>query len=152
VEISGALTSGSAAAGLGALVRSTRTRLGLPSTVVLIGHGGRLSNLLTELTRASHRPFPEAGAVRVTAESVQDLLRGNGKIEFAVPTVDHQEAELRAKVNFKKTVAGAAGLVLSARAGMLIEGPKPEERLLTDDLAIVAFATSLAFFVAAVYV
>jgi hypothetical protein len=47
----------------------------------------------------------------VTAESVQDLLRGNGRMEFAVPAVDHQEAELRAKVDSKKTVAALLGRV-----------------------------------------
>ena len=118
--------------------------------LALIGHEGRLSNLLTELAGARHRPFPEAGAVCVAAGSVQDLLRGDGRVEFRLPVADHQEAELRAKVDSKKTVAALlAGFVLSALVGVLVEGPKPAERDFADDLTIVSFSTALAFFVAA---
>lgn len=152
-ESSAALTPEDPSAGLDALVCSTTADLEREPTVVLIGHEGRLSNLLTELTRARHRPFPEAGAVCVTANCVQDLLRGKGEIEFSVPVVDHQEAELRAKVDSKKTVAALlAGFVLTALVATLVEGTKPADRDFSDHLAIVAFATSLAFFIAAVYV
>lgn len=135
------------------LVVTAGAQLRQAATAVLIGHEGGLSDLLTELTGARHRPFPEAGAVSVTAGSVQDLLRGNGTVEFTVPVADHHEAELRSKVDSKKTVATLlAGFVLTALVGVLIEGPEWYERCISDNVTIVAFATSLAFFLAAVYV
>jgi phosphohistidine phosphatase SixA len=79
-ELSAALTPEDASAGLDALIRSTKADLEREPAVVLISHEGRLSNPLTELTGARHRPFSEAGAVSVTAGSVQDLLRGDGRL------------------------------------------------------------------------
>ncbi len=133
------------------MVRPALPTIARASTMVLIGHEGRLSNLLTELTCRRHRPFREAGAVCVVADSFVEMVRGRGHVEFAVPAVDHQEAGLRAKVDSKKTVAALlAGFVLAALVGVLVEGPPPAKRTFADDLAIVSFATSLAFFVAAV--
>ena len=52
----------------------------------------------------------------VRGDSFEALLKGCGKIDLRFPVVDHQEAELRPKVQSKMTVATfLAGFVFLLR-------------------------------------
>jgi phosphohistidine phosphatase SixA len=118
-------------------------------TIVLVGHEGRLSNLLTELTSQRSRPLERGGAVGVRADDFRELLKGRADVDFRYPVVDHQEAALRQKVQSKMTVATfLAGFVSAALVALI----------LTDDfgswrqVAAVLLTLALGLFVATVYI
>ena len=56
--------------------------------VLLVGHEGRLSDLVTELTGHRAHPLPPGGAVCVRGASFQELVSGRGSVRYRYPTVD----------------------------------------------------------------
>lgn len=119
--------------------------------MVLVGHEGRLSDLLVELTGHRSRPVAHGGAVSVQGPTLTDLESGRGRVHYRFPTVDHQEDELRPKVTSKMTVATfLAGFVFTALSGvLLLPGPQwPAHRI----IAVVALTASLSLFISAVYI
>lgn len=130
-------------------LQDRHTDLAAHETIALIGHEGRLSNLLTELTAARHRPFNYAEAVVVHGGTPTDLLTGHGTISFRYPVLAHDEERLRNKAQSKMTVSTfLAGFVFTALiAVMLTEQQLP----LAHVLATVALTFALALFVACVY-
>ena len=120
-------------------------------SVLVIGHEGRLSDLVIELTGRRSYPVPCGGAVCIRGGSFADLAAGCGCIHYRYPTVDYQEDQLRSKVNSKMTVASLlAGFVLTTLAAVLVleRRPWPWERI----AAITALTVSLVLFVASVYI
>ena len=139
--------------GPGDLVHLVRQSADLKSAdcVFLIGHEGRLSDLLTELTGQRSHPIPHGGAVCVRGADFLDLAAGRGAIHYRYPTVDYQEDQLRSKVNSKMTVASLlAGFVLTALSAVLLLDNEhwPWHRV----VAIITLTASLALFLAAVYI
>jgi phosphohistidine phosphatase SixA len=121
------------------------------SCVLAVGHEGRLSDLVTELTSQRIHPVPHGGAVSVRGADLQDLAAGRGCVHHRYPTVDYQEDQLRSKVNSKMTVASLlAGFVLTALSAVLVldKRPWPGDRV----AAIIALTASLALFLASVYI
>jgi hypothetical protein len=117
----------------------------------VIGHEGRLSDLVIDLTGHRSYPVPRGGAVCIRSRSFTDLAAGRGCIHYRYPTVDYQEDQLRSKVNSKMTVASLlAGFVLTTLAAVLAleKRPWPWEQT----VAIIALTASLVLFVAAVYI
>ncbi len=130
--------------------RQIAAQLGGRGTVALVGHEGRLSNLLARLTGRRYRPFlVHAEVVSVTGPSWLDLLRGRGEVEFRYPVVDYQEAELRPKIVSKMTVSTfLAGFTFTALMLLLQLGVDSFWRLLAALLLIAA----LVLFLAAIYI
>jgi phosphohistidine phosphatase SixA len=123
--------------------------LGEHETVLLVGHEGRVSGLVVQVTGARSRPIPAAGAVAVCADSLEALLKGRGTIDFCYPVVDHQEAALRPKVQSKMTVATfLAGFVSAA----LVTSLFAEQFTGARQLAAVFLTLALALFVITVYI
>jgi phosphohistidine phosphatase SixA len=119
--------------------------------VLLVGHEGRLSDLLVELTGHRARPIAHGGAVSVVGATLTDLVSGRGQVHYRFPTVDHQEDELRPKVTSKMAVATfLAGFVFTALSGvLLLPGPQwPAHRI----VAVIALTASLSLFISAVYI
>jgi len=149
-----ALTPGGGPGGVPDLVQGAdRAGVDLSSckSVLVIGHEGRLSNLVIELTGRRSYPVPRGGAVSIRGGSFADLAAGCGCIHYRYPTVDYQEDQLRSKVNSKMTVASLlAGFVLTTLAAVLVleKRPWPWERI----AAIIALTASLVLFVASVYI
>lgn len=118
-------------------------------SVLLVGHEGRLSSLLVQLIGERSRPVPRGGAVGVRGDSFEALLKGCGKIDFRFPVVDHQEAELRPKVQSKMTVATfLAGFVSAALVTTLFVDDFSAPR----QVATVLLTVALALFVVTIYV
>lgn len=119
-------------------------------TVLVVGHEGRLSDLLTELTGARSRPLVPGGAAHVESDGRVELLRGGGRVAYRYPTVDHQEDALRAKVHSKMTISVfLAGFVFTSLSYLLLEVREwPWHRV----VAASALTGSLMLFVAAVYI
>jgi phosphohistidine phosphatase SixA len=138
--------------GMAHIVRASQSRgtdLRAHDTIALIGHEGRLSNLLTELTSQRSRPLERGGAVGIAADDFHELMKGTAHVDFRYPVVDHQEAALRQKVQSKMTVATfLAGFVSAALV----------ELMLADDfsgwrqVAAVLLTLALALFVATIYI
>jgi phosphohistidine phosphatase SixA len=123
--------------------------LGDDDTLVLVGHEGRLSGLLVELTSQRSRPLERGGAVAVHGPDLASLLKGAGQVAFRYPVVDHQEAELRSKVKSKMTVATfLAGFVFAALVEIVLGGDFPPWR----QVATIILTLALALFVAAIYI
>jgi|tagenome__1003787_1003787.scaffolds.fasta_scaffold20980493_2 phosphohistidine phosphatase SixA len=124
--------------------------LGVAHCVLVVGHEGRLSDLVVELTGSRARPIPHGGAVAIRGDSLVQLVSGRGSLYYRVPTVDHQEDVLREKVTSKMTVATfLAGFVFTAlSAVLLLARPWPLHRV----FAITALTASLALFVSTVYI
>ena len=120
------------------------------SCVFVVGHEGRLSNLLTEMTGRRWHPLGHGSAVCIRASSVEDLLAGRGSVQFRYPTVDYQEDALRAKINSKMTVATfLSGFVFTALSALLLGADEwPWHRL----VASMALTAALVLFVASVYI
>lgn len=79
----------------------------------------------------------------------EDLLKAHGKIDFRFPVVDHQEAELRPKIQSKMTVASfLAGFVSAALVSTLFV----DEFTARRQVAAVLLTLALALFVITVYV
>lgn len=122
--------------------------LGAHDVVVVVGHEGHLSNLVTELTGARHRPIPRGGAVSVRGTDLATLLKGRGCIDFRFPVVDHQEKQLRPKVQSKLTVATfLAGFVSAALISTVFADRFSPAR----QGAAVLLTMSLALFIVTVY-
>jgi len=118
-------------------------------TVMLVGHEGRVSGLVVQLTGARDRPIPAAGAVGINGEQFEDLIKGRGTIDFRYPVVDHQEAALRPKVLSKMTVATfLAGFVSAA----LLAAVFADEFTRPMQFATVLLTLALALLVATVYI
>jgi phosphohistidine phosphatase SixA len=120
------------------------------SVVFIVGHVGRLSNLLTELTGSRARPIAHGEAVMVWAGDMHEVLRGRAQVHSRYPVFDHDEKELRAKVQSKMTVASfLAGFVFTALSTLLLDlHDWPWHRV----LAATALTGSLCLLVASVYV
>lgn len=118
--------------------------------VAVVGHEARLSELLTRLTSTRDRPFNRAEAACVAAESFRDFLQGTGNVAYRIPVADYQEEELRSKVTSKMTVSTLlAGFTFSSLLGILLatEGGFT----LWQTVATICLTTSLALFIASVY-
>ncbi|GIE29450.1 hypothetical protein Ait01nite_024950 [Actinoplanes italicus] len=119
-------------------------------TIVVVGHEGRLSDLLTELIGVRSRPFVAGGAVHVTSSGKAALLRGKGQVAYRYPTVDHQEDAIRTKAHSKMTVSVfLAGFVFTSLNFLLLEA---EERSWDLVIATGALTGSLVLFIACVYI
>ena len=110
-----------------------------------------MSDLVVELTGSRARQIPHGGAVCVHGESLQALLCGRGSILFRYPTVDHQEEQLRSKVNSKMTVATfLAGFVFTALSALLLL--QGADWTWHRVVAAAALTAALVLFVSAVYI
>jgi phosphohistidine phosphatase SixA len=135
------------------LVRQARAEGELRSPaacVFVVGHEGRLSNLLTEMTGRRSHPLSHGSAVCIRASSVEEFVAGHGLVQFRYPTVDYLEDALRAKINSKMTVATfLSGFVFTALSALLLGADEwPWHRL----VASTALTASLVLFVASVYI
>jgi phosphohistidine phosphatase SixA len=118
-------------------------------TILIVGHEGRLSNLLTQLTGRRLSQLPHGGAVCVRADRLLDLLTGLGEVRFRYPVVDHLEEQLRPKITSKMTVASVlAGFVLTALSAILVLDVHHWDRV----LAVTCLTISLVLFVASVLI
>jgi phosphohistidine phosphatase SixA len=123
------------------------------SCVVLVGHEGRLSDLVTELTSNRSRPIGHGHAMCITAGNIHEFLVGHGKACYRYPTADHQEEAVRAKVTSKMTVSTfLAGFVFTALSAILVLDVDDEGWPWHRDIAIIALTLSLVLFIAAVYI
>lgn len=121
------------------------------STIVLVGHEGRLSDLVTELTGTRIRPLAHGEVVFVRADSLADCIGGTAELHARYPAFDHLEGPLQSKVQSKMTVSTfLAGFVFTALSGLLLL--TPEGWTLEQVIAVVALASSLALFIACVYI
>jgi phosphohistidine phosphatase SixA len=119
--------------------------------VLLVGHEGRLSNLVAELTGTRARPLAHGEVVCVQGDCLADLVAGRGTIWFRYPTYDHQDDQLQPKVQSKMTVSTfLAGFVFTALIGLLLLAT--DRWTIAQVIAVVALASSLALFVACVYI
>ena len=85
------------------------------------------------------------------AGGLAEFVAGRGQLYFRYPTFDHQEEQLRSKVQSKMTVATfLAGFVFTALSGLLLL--VTDRWTLAQVVAVVALAASLALFVACVYI
>ena len=119
--------------------------------VLVVGHEGRLSDLVTELTGVRLSPVPHGGAVCIRGQSLQDLAAGRGRVHYRYPTVDHQEGALRSKINSKMTVSTfLAGFVFTALSAVLLLPLRtwPLHRV----VAASALTAALVLLIAAVYI
>jgi hypothetical protein len=147
------LTQGSTSAGdLEGLLQELEGKsleLSFGDQVVLVGHEGRLSNLLTELTGQRDRPFEHGGLACVRAGSVAALRKGKARVDFRFPVVDHGEKDLQAKAQSKMGVASfLAGFVFAALIEVLLNHPDTD----LHRAAAVMLTLALALFVAAIYI
>jgi phosphohistidine phosphatase SixA len=121
------------------------------SGVVVVGHEGRLSDLVTELTGERSRPLGHGEAVCIRGKSLDDLVAGRGTIHFRFPTFDHQEVSLRSKVQSKMTVSTfLAGFVFTALSSLLLL--KQPNWSWDQIVGTICLSASLALFVACVYI
>jgi phosphohistidine phosphatase SixA len=121
------------------------------SCVLVVGHEGRLSDLVTELTGVRLSPVASGGAVCIRGQSLQDLVAGRGSVHYHYPTVDHQEEPIRAKINSKMTVSTfLAGFVFTALSAVLLLplDTWPLHRV----VAASALTAALVLLIAAVYI
>jgi phosphohistidine phosphatase SixA len=117
--------------------------------IMLVGHEGRLSNLLTELTGSRSRPFGHGEAVCVSGDELFAFWRGRGRIAYCYPTVDYQEEALRTKLHSKMTTATfLGGFVFTALIEILLGSNWSWARA----VATFALSLSLCLFFAAVYI
>jgi phosphohistidine phosphatase SixA len=131
--------------------RAARADLENAPCVLVVGHEGKLSDLVTELTGMRRGPVPHGGAVCIRGQSLQDLASGRGSVHYCYPTVDHQEDALRAKINSKMTVSTfLAGFVFTALSALLLLNVTdwPWHRV----IAASALTAALVLLVAAVYI
>jgi phosphohistidine phosphatase SixA len=149
-----ALTPGAGPGGVDELVRQARAAgapLQTSACLFVVGHEGRLSDLVIDLTGLRSRPIRHGGAVCIRGAGLRELAAGRGKIHHQYPTVDHQEEPLRAKINSKMTVATfLAGFVFTALSTVLLldQSQWPWHRV----VAATTLTASLALFVASVYI
>jgi phosphohistidine phosphatase SixA len=149
-----ALTPGAGPGGIDEVVRqagAVGVALQSSACVLVVGHEGRLSDLVIELTGSRSRPIRHGGAVCLRGTTLPDLAAGRGEIHHQHPTVDHQEEPLRAKINSKMTVATfLAGFVFTALSAVLLldQSEWPWHRV----IAATTLTASLALFVASVYI
>ncbi|WP_328524061.1 hypothetical protein [Kribbella sp. NBC_00359] len=121
------------------------------SGILLVGHEGRLSDLVAELTGSRIRPLGHGEVVCIQADSPADCIGGKARLHFRYPAFDHQEDPLRSKVQSKMTVSTfLAGFVFTALSGLLLLAPG--RWTLEQVIAVIALASSLALFVACVYI
>jgi phosphohistidine phosphatase SixA len=119
--------------------------------LLVVGHEGRLSNLITELTGRRDRPLLHGEAVCISAAGLDELAAGRGEIRFRYPTFDHQEELLLSKVEAKVTTSTfLAGFVFTALAAVLVL--TPGEWSISQVVAVIALTASLALFVACVFI
>ena len=148
------LTPGHGPGGVDELVvqaEAAGVRLQEHECVLVVGHEGRLSDLVTDLCGARLRPIPHGGAVAICGGDIKELASGMGSVRHRYPTADHDEEALRAKVNSKMTVATfLAGFVFTALSTVLLldRSTWPWHRV----LAAVTLTASLALFIAAIYI
>ena len=117
----------------------------------LVGHEGRLSDLVTEFTGRRMRPLGHGEVVCLRGDCLTDLVAGRAILHFRYPTFDHQEEALQSKVQSKMTVSALlAGFVFTALSGLLLLSPG--HWTLEHVIAVIALASSLTLFIASVYV
>jgi phosphohistidine phosphatase SixA len=119
--------------------------------IVFVGHEGRLSDLVTELSGRRIRPLGHGDAVCLRGSCLTDLVAGRAELHFRYPTFDHQEASLQSKVQSKMTVSTLlAGFVFTALSGLLLLSPG--QWAAEQVIAVIALASSLTLFIASVYI
>jgi hypothetical protein len=117
--------------------------------MILVGHEGRLSNLLTELTGVRARPFEHGSAACVSSTTLENAIRGNGSVVFRFPNVDHQEDKLRPKAQSKMAVATFfAGFVFVALIEILLANPSSGSKRFAEAV----LSGSLALFIVSIYI
>lgn len=136
------------------------------STLALVGHEPRLSQLITLMTGTRLRPLERLDVVCVEAKDFQDLRLGCGEIAWRIPVKAYQESELRSKVTAKMTVATfLAGFTFTALLEVLMNIKMPTLQDLTKTqspmelinlalplIATICLTASIALFIAAVYI
>jgi phosphohistidine phosphatase SixA len=149
-----ALTSGGGPDGLPAILRQAgeaNVDLADRDCVLVVGHEGRLSNLVTELTGVRVRQLPPGGAICVGADDLVGLISGRGRIHYRIPTADHQEERIEAKLHSKLTVTSLlAGFVLTALSAVLVLEKDPWPPAMV--VAVVALTGALALLLSAIFV
>lgn len=118
------------------------------AVVAVIGHEARLSQLLTRLTSQRMRPFNRAEAACISADALQDLLEGKGRVEYRFPVADFQEDALRVKIQSKMLVSTfLAGFTFTALISLI------ENKVLSAPqvIAVIALTAALSLFIASVY-
>lgn len=119
--------------------------------VVLVGHEGRLSDLLTELTATRARPLGHGEAVSIGGDCLQDLIAGNGRVRYRYPVYDHQDTQLQSKVQSKMSVSTfLAGFVFTALSSLLVLNP--DHWIAAHVIAVITLTCSLMLYVACVYI
>jgi phosphohistidine phosphatase SixA len=151
--------------------------IGVDSTLFIVGHEPRLTQLVSKMTRKRLPPFERVGAVCIRAGRLDELKYGSGKVQWWYP-VTARDDELGDKLTGKMTVATflagfnftalielikePGGLLLENdsrwckvldRIGHPQEAPCPSEELDWLGFTAVAFLTvSLGLFITAVFV
>jgi phosphohistidine phosphatase SixA len=118
--------------------------------VMIIGHEGRLSKLLTQLTTERYRPLQKLEIVAVQADNWNLLRLGKGVIVFRYPVYNFQEEALRSKVQSKMQVATfLAGFTFTTLSMLALSKDFTSEWLVLGTCFLVL---SLFLFICAIYI
>ncbi len=122
--------------------------------VCIVGHEPRLSKLLTQLTGKRARPLSRKEIVCISAETLPQLLKGTGKLEFRLPSNDYQEKQLREKVRSKMTVSTfLAGFTFTALIQILKGEPSASQELgFLGSGVVFSLTAALVLFISSVYI
>lgn len=127
---------------------SVHVDLETAKVILFTGPEPRLSQRLTRLTSSRRRPLSRPELVCIAADSFQDFLCGQGKIEFSYPVVNYGEDQIPSKVQSKTAVST---LLACFTASVLFELLKEGELGMACAIAAPSLTASLALFIAAVY-
>ena len=149
--------------------RHNRIELNVGDTVALVGHEGRLSNLISRMTGKRFRPLGHAEAICLAGGGLEDFRCGGAKVLWRIPVKAYEEAELRKKVASKLTVATLLAGFSFAALVQLATGNlaplTPIEKILGNDLlstamftaalswlAVICLTAASALFIATAYI
>lgn len=118
------------------------------STVGVVGHEPRLSQLLTRLTGSRARPLGRADAVCVEAATWQEFLMGQGHVAFRLPVVDYQESALRDKMHSKVSASALMAGFTSTGLFLMIDAVMSGFNI----VAAILLAVALVLFVGAIFI
>lgn len=136
---------------------------GADVVLLVVGHEGRLSQLISAMTRSRFRPLERAEAVCVSADCLSELLCGRARLEWRTPVRAYQEAELRDKLGSKMTVTAIftgfnAAALVELTTDRKLEGisglglPFADSASALHWLAILLLIAASALFLAAAYI
>lgn len=136
------------------------------TTIALVGHEGRLSQLISMFTGQRYRPLDSLDAICLSAPSIQDFRCGTARLLWRLPVRAYMEEDLREKVASKTTVATLlAGFTFAGIVALVTGDPPPNLfdsagrvsplPLLEAALAwmgVISLTVATALFIAAVYI